>query len=194
MKVRHFKSSAEFRSWLAKNHAGETELWVGYYKKETGKPSMTWPESVDEALCYGWIDGIRRSVDSESYTIRFTPRRARSTWSAINIRRVGELIAAGRMRAAGLKAFEARLAHRSATYSYEKRKEALDQPYQGTLKRNRKAWEFYQAQPPSYRRAVNWWILSAKQEATRVKRLTKLIELCARAERLPQLTRKPKAK
>ena len=194
MKAKQFKSGAEFRAWLAKHHASETELLVGYYKKETGKPSMTWPQSVDEALCYGWIDGIRRGVDAESYTIRFTPRKATSTWSAINIRRVQELIDEGRMRAAGLKAFAARKENRSGIYSYEQRKEQLDEPYQGTLQRNRTAWTFYRAQPASYRRAANWWVVSAKQEATRLKRLAKLIELSAQGTRIPQFTRRQKVK
>jgi uncharacterized protein YdeI (YjbR/CyaY-like superfamily) len=194
MKLKHMKSASEFRKWLAKNHASETELWVGFYKKETGKPSMTWPQSVDEALCYGWIDGMRKGVDDESYTIRFSPRTAQSTWSAINIRRAEELIEEGRMRAAGLKAFEARKENRSGIYSYEQRKERLDEPYQATLKRNKKAWEFYQATPASYRRAANWWVVSAKQEATRLKRLATLIELSAQGKRIPQFTRKQKAK
>ena len=194
MKVKHFKTPAEFRRWLAKHHGTEGELWVGYCKKATGKPSMTWPESVDEALCYGWIDGIRKGVDEETYTIRFSPRKARSTWSAINIRRAQELIEAGRMRAAGLKAFEARTENRSGIYSYEQRKDHLDDPYQGRLERNSKAWTFYQAQSAAYRRMVNWWVVSAKREDTRLKRLDALIELCAEEKKIPRLTRKPKAK
>ena len=194
MKIKHFKTPAEFRSWLAKHHGTEQELWVGYCKKATGKPSMTWPESVDEALCYGWIDGLRKGVDEETYTIRFSPRKARSTWSAINIRRAQELIEEGRMRAAGLEAFEARTENRSGIYSYEQRKEQLDEPYAKHLKRNATAWRFYQAQSAAYRRMVNWWVVSAKREDTRLKRLDALIELCAEEKKIPRLTRKPKAK
>lgn len=194
MKVKHFKTPAEFRAWLAKHHAAEQELWVVYCKKATGKPSMTWQESVDEALCYGWIDGIRKGIDDETYTIRFSPRKARSIWSAINIRRAQELIEAGRMRAAGLKSFEARTENRSGIYSYEQRKEQLDETYAKRLKQDASAWKFYQAQPASYRRAANWWVVSAKQEATRLKRLEKLIQHCAQERRIPQFTRKQKAK
>ncbi len=193
MKAKHFKTAAEFRAWLAKHHGSETELIVGYYKKETGKPSMTWPESVDEALCYGWIDGVRRSIDGESYCIRFTPRTAKSNWSAINIRRANELIEAKRMRAAGLKAFEARKEQRFGTYSYETRKEQLDEPYQGLLKKNKQAWTFYQSCSPAYRRKVNWWVVSAKREETRLERLRKLVDLCAQGKSL-EPARKPKAK
>jgi len=194
MKVIHFKTPAEFRKWFAKHHATERELWVGYWKKETGKPSMTWPESVDEALCYGWIDGIRKGIDDTTYTIRFTPRKAQSTWSAINIRRAQELIGERRMRAAGLKAFEARTENRSGIYSYEQRKEELDEQYAKELKRNKPAWKFYQSQPASYRRAANWWVVSAKKEETRLKRLGKLIEDSTAARTIPQFTRKQKAK
>ena len=194
MKVTHFKSPSEFRTWLAKHHASSDELWVGYYKKGSGKPSMTWPESVDQALCFGWIDGIRKSVDDSSYTIRFTPRRARSIWSSVNIARARELIRDGLMQPAGLEAFEARQANRSGIYSYEKRSEQLDDPYGKKLKRNRAAWEFYQAQPAWYRRAVNWWVVSAKKEETRLKRLEKLIEDSAGGRTLPQLTRVRKSK
>lgn len=194
MKPKFFKSPTEFRAWLAKHHSTETELVVGFYKKETGRPSITWPESVDEALCFGWIDGIRRGLGEESYCIRFTPRKTSSTWSAVNMRRVRALIEEGRMRAAGLEAFESRKENRSGVYSYEQRKEQLDEPYQGALKKNKKAWTFYQAQSASYRRAANWWVVSAKQEATRLKRLATLIELSAHEKTIPQFTRKPKVK
>jgi uncharacterized protein YdeI (YjbR/CyaY-like superfamily) len=194
MKVTHFKSPAEFRKWLAKHHAAADELWVGYHKKGSGKPSMTWPESVDQALCFGWIDGIRKSIDDSSYAIRFTPRRARSIWSSVNMARAQELIREGLMQPAGLEAFEARQANRSGIYSYEKRNEQLDDPYGKRLKRNRAAWEFYQAQPAWYRRAVNWWVVSAKKEETRLKRLEKLIECSAGGRTIPQLTRTRKSK
>jgi uncharacterized protein YdeI (YjbR/CyaY-like superfamily) len=192
MKVVHFKSASEFRKWLAKNHAAEKELWVGYYKKEVGKGGITWAQSVDEALCYGWIDGLRKSVDDESYTNRFTPRKPRSTWSSINIRRAQELIEEGRMRAPGLKAFEARQEYRSGIYSYEQRRDQLDDPYAKRLKRNPAAWKFYQSQSASYRRKVNWWVVSAKTETTRLKRLDTLIAAFAAGKTLAQFTRAPK--
>jgi len=194
VKATHFKSPAEFRRWLAKHHATSPELWVGFYKKDSGKPSITWPESVDEALCYGWIDGLRRGVDETSYAIRFTPRKATSIWSAINIARAKELVRAGLMRPAGLKAFEARTANKSGIYSYEQPRDQLDEPYATTFKRNRAAWAFYQEQPASYRKAANWWVVSAKQEATRLKRLEKLIEHSTDHKRIPQFTRWPRPK
>jgi uncharacterized protein YdeI (YjbR/CyaY-like superfamily) len=194
MKITHFRSPSEFRTWLAKHHAAADELWVGYYKKGSGKPSMTWPESVDQALCFGWIDGIRKSLNDSSYTIRFTPRRARSIWSNVNIARAKELTREGLMQPAGLQAYEARQADRSGIYAYEKRSEHLDDPYGKTLKRNRAAWEFYQAQPAWYRRAVNSWVVSAKKEETRLKRLEKLIEDSAGERTLPHLTRTQKSK
>jgi uncharacterized protein YdeI (YjbR/CyaY-like superfamily) len=189
MKVVHFKSPAEFRKWLAKHHAAEKELWVGYYKKETGKGGITWAESVDEALCYGWIDGVRKSVNAESYTNRFSPRTARSTWSVINIRRAQELIEEGRMRAAGLKAFQARQEYRSGIYSYEQRRDQLDGSYAKRLQRNRSAWKFYQSQSAAYRRRVNWYVVSAKQEATRLKRLDEVITAFAAGKTLEQSRR-----
>ena len=171
-----FASPAGFRSWLKKNHSREQELWVGFYKKGTGKPSLTWPESVDAALCFGWIDGIRKSVSADSYTIRFTPRRPGSTWSAINIRRVAELTKLELMHTAGLKAFAKRQDDKSAIYSYEQRKTAsLDSAQEKQFRANQKAWEFFQSRPPGYRRLASWWVISAKKEETRLKRLRKLI-------------------
>ena len=171
-----FKTPSDLRKWFERHHASETELWVGYYKKDSGKPSITWPQSVDEALCFGWIDGIRKSVDDISYTIRFTPRKRRSTWSAVNIKRALELANLGLMLSAGLKAFEAREENRSGIYSYEQRSLELPDRYAKKLKKNLAAWKFFQAQPPSYRKAVNWYVLSARKEDTRLKRLDKLIE------------------
>src|SRR5438874_9438872 len=136
MKVKYFKSPAEFRRWLEKNHATTQELWVGYYKKSSAKPSITWPESVDEALCFGWIDGMRKSVDDISYKIRFTPRRRGSSWSAINIGRAQELTKQKRMQPAGLKAFAARIENKSGVYSYEQRRAELEKPYSSRLKKN----------------------------------------------------------
>lgn len=194
MKPTFFPTPADFRQWLEKHHTTATELVVGFYKKDSGRPSLTWPESVDEALCVGWIDGIRRSRDDVSYTIRFTPRRSGSIWSAVNIKRAQDLIAQGRMRPAGLKAFEARKENKSGIYSYEQRSADLPPPYAKKLKQHQAAWAFYQAQPPSYRKAVNWWVVSAKQEATRLKRLDQLIDDSAHRRPVAQFTRRPPAK
>jgi uncharacterized protein YdeI (YjbR/CyaY-like superfamily) len=184
MKITFFRSPSELRRWFEKNHATAQELWVGFYKKSSGKASITWPESVDEALCFGWIDGIRKSVDDVSYKIRFTPRRRGSIWSAVNIKRAGALADEGRMRPAGMKAFEARRENKSGIYSYEQRRAELEELYNSMLKKNKAAWNFFQAQPPSYRKTVGWWIISAKKEETRVKRLKKLIEDSAKGKRL----------
>jgi uncharacterized protein YdeI (YjbR/CyaY-like superfamily) len=184
MTPRFFKTPAAFRKWLAANYYKASELWVGFYKKSSGKPSITWPESVAEALCFGWIDGIRKSIDEESYMIRFSPRKPSSIWSAINIKNVQKLIEKNRMQPAGLKAFAARKEYRSGIYSYEQRPAELVEPYLSKLKRNQSAWKFFQAQPPSYRKMMTWFILSAKQEETRLARLRKLIEASAKRERL----------
>jgi len=184
MNPKFFPTPSAFRKWLAANHAKSTELVVGFYKKGSGKPSITWPESVDEALCFGWIDGVRNSIDEESYRIRFTPRKPSSVWSAVNIRNVERLIKEKRMQPAGLKAFEARKENRSGIYAYEQRSPELIEPYAGIFKQNKAAWKFFQAQPPYYRKTMNWWIVSAKQEGTRSKRLDKLIEESAKGKRL----------
>ena len=176
MKPTFFRSQAAFRAWLTKHHATTTELVVGYHKKGSGMPSMTWPESVDEALCFGWIDGIRRRLDDASYTIRFTPRRPRSIWSAVNVRRAHALIDEGKMRPAGRAAFEAREENRTGIHSYEQRSATLPEPYARRMKKDESAWSFFQAQPPSYRKAIGWWVVSAKKEETRLKRLDKLID------------------
>src|SRR3954449_280063 len=139
--VTFFRSPEEFRTWLSKNHDSQTELWVGYYRKDSGLPSITWPESVDEALCFGWIDGIRKSLDEYSYTIRFTPRRPRSVWSSVNIKRAQALIDQGLMQPAGLKAFEARIENKSGIYSYEQRSVDLPEPYNRLLKKTAAAWK-----------------------------------------------------
>jgi uncharacterized protein YdeI (YjbR/CyaY-like superfamily) len=186
----YFASPEEFRAWLEARHESEKELLVGYHKKGTGKPSMTWPESVDEALCFGWIDGVRRSVDDERYMIRFTPRKARSIWSAVNIKRMGELTELGRVRPAGLKAFEARAPEKSGIYTYENRNAAeLDAAAEAQFRANAAAWDFFQSQAPSYRRTAIWWVISAKQEATRQKRLATLIDDSASGRRLAQFVR-----
>jgi uncharacterized protein YdeI (YjbR/CyaY-like superfamily) len=179
-----FKTPSAFRKWLAANQAKEKELWVGFYKMSSGKPSITWPESVDEALCFGWIDGLRKSIDGDSYKIRFSPRKRSSIWSAVNIRNVQELIKQQRMQPAGLKAFAARKENRSGIYSYEQRSADLVEPYLGKMKRNKAAWKFFESQPAGYRKQMNWWVVSAKQEETRLKRLDKLIESSAEGRRL----------
>src|SRR5688572_23439779 len=151
----YFETPADLRAWFEVHGATERELWVGFRRKGSGRPSITWPEAVDEALCVGWIDGLKRTVDAESYTLRFTPRAARSTWSAVNIRRAGELIAEGRMRPAGLAAFEARTGERSGVYSFEQKDEiAFDEAQARRFQADAKAWEFFQAQPPWYRRTA----------------------------------------
>ena len=189
-----FRTPAAFRDWLEEHHAEAAELWVGYHKKGSGKPSITWPESVDEALCYGWIDGIRRTIDDVSYTIRFSPRKAGSVWSSVNIARAEALVEQGRMRPAGLKAFEARRENRAGIYSYEQRSVELVEPYGRLLAQNEAAWRHFQAQPPSYRKAVSWWIVSARKEETRLRRLEKLIECSLRGEPVPAfLSKKPRS-
>jgi uncharacterized protein YdeI (YjbR/CyaY-like superfamily) len=179
-----FASPKDFRAWLEAHHQTRSELWVGFYKKASGKPSITWPESVDEALCFGWIDGIRKSLDSVSYIIRFTPRQGRSVWSEVNIKRVRALLVEGRVEAAGKRAFQARRENRSGVYSYEQRLDQLPEPYQDRLKKAKAAWSFFRSQPPSYRKQISWWVISAKKEETRQKRLQKVIETFARDKRL----------
>jgi uncharacterized protein YdeI (YjbR/CyaY-like superfamily) len=179
-----FKTPSAFHKWLATHHARSKELWVGFYKKGSGRPSIDWPESVDEALCFGWIDGIRKRIDEESYMIRFTPRKPGSVWSAVNMKNVEKLTKENRMQPAGLKAFAARKEYRSGIYSYEQRSPELVEPYLGKLKRNKEAWKFFQAQPPYYRKVMNWWVVSAKQEETRLKRVAKLIEESAAGRRM----------
>ena len=186
MKPEFFQTPADFGTWLEKNHATATELWVGFYKKDSGKPSITWPESVDQALCFGWIDGIRKGVDERSYQIRFTPRRRGSIWSAINIKRAKELVRQKQMRPTGLKAFAARIENKSGIYSYEQRSTELKQSYAKLLKKNKAASNFLKKQPPSYRKMIGWWIISAKKEETRMARLAKLISESAKEKRLLQ--------
>ena len=187
-KPRFFRTPEEFRAWLEKNHASRTELWVGYYKKGSGRPSMTWPESVDEALCFGWIDGIRKGIDAERYMNRFTPRKPKSNWSAVNVARVTELERAGRMRPAGRAAFASRATERSGAYSYENRhKAALSPEQERRFRRNRRAWAFFEQQPPGYRRTMVWWVVSAKRPETRERRLESLIEHSAAEKRIPAM-------
>ena len=180
-----FASLAQFRRWLERHHAKAGELWVGFHKVHTGRPSLTWPQSVDEALCFGWIDGRRKSLGSDAYVIRFTKRRATSIWSNINVRRMGELEALGLVRPAGRAAFAARKAERTGVYSAENRS-ALTAAMETRFRAKKKAWTFFAAQPPSYRRTCAHWVVTAKREETRERRLAELIATSARAERLPQ--------
>jgi len=185
-----FATPDGFGKWLQGHGAVAQELLVGFYKTHSGKPSMTWPESVDEALCFGWIDGVRKRIDDVSYTIRFTPRKPSSPWSSVNIKRVQALSEQGRMRPAGMKAFQARRENKSGVYSYEQRPDQLAEPYAGMLAGKKAAARFFSEQPASYRRAAIWWIVSAKKEETRLKRAQALIDLSGKAELLPQFTRR----
>jgi uncharacterized protein YdeI (YjbR/CyaY-like superfamily) len=192
MKATFFRSGADFRRWLEEHSARSSELWVGYFKAGSGKASVTWPESVDHALCYGWIDGIRKSIDESRYTIRFTPRKPTSTWSSVNIKRVEILIEQGLMRSAGLAAYRARREDRTGVYSYEQRASQLPEPYDSILEKNAPALSFFSAQSASYRRAAIWWIVSAKKEETRQRRLKQLIADSSRGKRIRQFL-SPKA-
>ena len=183
-----FPALADWRSWLEKNHANFDELWVGFYKRDSGRPSITWPESVDGALAFGWIDGVRYSIDEQSYKIRFTPRKSRSTWSAINVKRVKELSKLGLMHSAGLAAFEKREGDRSAIYSYEQRATSKLAPdFEKQFRANAEAWKFFQSQAPWYQRTSTYWVVSAKREETRLKRLATLIDCSARRQKIPSL-------
>jgi uncharacterized protein YdeI (YjbR/CyaY-like superfamily) len=191
MEPTFFATPSEFRTWLEGHHDDARVLWVGFYKKKSGKPSITWPESVDQALCFGWIDGVRKGIDDVSYAIRFTPRKPRSIWSAVNVKRAKELTRLGLMRPAGLKAFKERTLEKSGLYSYEQRAAAgLDDAHERQFRANKQAWDFFQGQPPSYRKAAIWWVISAKKEETRLKRLAALIDDSAHGRTIPPLTRR----
>ena len=190
-KTLFFATPGEFRAWLEEHHGTKTQLSVGFYKRVSGKPSITWAESVDAALCYGWIDGVRNSIDAISYRIRFTPRKPTSTWSAVNVKRVAELTRMGLMRPAGTKAFEARRGDKTGIYAYEQRKYAkLPPAYEKQFRASKKAWEFFQSQPPWYQRTAAYRVISAKQEATRQKRLQELICDSAAGMRIKELRRR----
>jgi uncharacterized protein YdeI (YjbR/CyaY-like superfamily) len=192
MKPIFFATAEEWRDWLERNHADSSEVWVGMYKKASGRPTMNWSDAVDQALCFGWIDGIRRSVDDISYANRFTPRRPGSNWSAINIEKVRKLKKQGLMRPAGLAAFEKRLDDRSEVYSYERANATLGSAFEKKFRANKKAWRFWQSQPPGYRRTATWWVISAKREETRERRLSTLIEDSAQERRIGLVTRPTK--
>jgi uncharacterized protein YdeI (YjbR/CyaY-like superfamily) len=185
MKPTFFKDLAAFRAWLAQHHAQEHELLVGFYHVGSGKGGLTYPDARDEALCFGWIDGIRKNHDANSYTIRFTPRNPDSIWSRVNLGRITALTDAGRMRPAGLRVFEARDPKKAELYSFENPHRDLDAAATRTFKANRKAWAWFAAQAPSYRRPAVWWVMAAKREQTRAKRLTVLIASAARGEKAP---------
>ncbi len=182
----YFASASEFRAWLESHHDSATELVVGFYRVDSGRPHMTWTEAVREALCYGWIDGLVKSIDDTRYSRRFTPRRPRSIWSAVNIRHVQELLAQTRMHAAGIAAFEARTERRSGIYSFEQRSVDLPEPFGTMVQSNRAAAAFWNAQPKAYRKAAAWWVVSAKQDATRLRRAQLLVTHSERGERVPQ--------
>jgi uncharacterized protein YdeI (YjbR/CyaY-like superfamily) len=189
MDVVFFRSRAEFRQWLGEHHDRAKELWIGFYKKSAGKAGIGYAEAVDEALCFGWIDGVRKRIDGVSYANRFSPRRPGSIWSEINIKRAGELSRLGLMQPSGLEAFEKRDPEKSKQYSYEERSRPLDAAYEERFRANEKAWEFFRVQPPSYRKAATWWVMSAKREETRLKRLATLIDDSENGRRLGSLAR-----
>ncbi|MGC2109477.1 MAG: YdeI/OmpD-associated family protein [Candidatus Korobacteraceae bacterium] len=186
-----FPSPSEFRKWLEKNHAEARELLLGFHRKDSGKPSITYPEALDQALCFGWIDGIRRRFDPSSYTIRFTPRKPGSIWSAVNTKRAGELMKQERMHAWGQKVFDERDQKKSELYSYERQNCKFEGALEKKFRANKKAWQFYQAQAPWYRRTCCWWVISARQEETRLRHLAQLIQDSAQGRRIKQLTVKP---
>src|SRR5712691_3989523 len=183
-----FPTPSDFRAWFESHHDKFQELFVGFHKKSSGKPSIIWPESVQVALCFGWIDGVRKSLNETSYTIRFTPRRPTSTWSSINIKFVQELTKKGLMHPAGLKAFAARDEKKSAIYSYEQRNSArFTREQEKQFRANKAAWEFFRSQPPWYQRVCAYRTVSAKRKETKLKRLSQLIEHSHKRRTLPQL-------
>jgi uncharacterized protein YdeI (YjbR/CyaY-like superfamily) len=191
----YFASPAEFGAWLERHHESETEVFVGYWKRATGKPSLTWSQAVDEALCYGWIDGVLRRVDDERHVQRFTPRKPSSNWSAVNIEKIERLRAEGRMRPAGEAAFARRRADRSGVYSYEQRHAAAFEPeHEERFRANADAWRYWSDSPPSYRTMATWWVVSAKRPETRERRMATLIEDSAAGRRLAQFAVRPRKK
>jgi uncharacterized protein YdeI (YjbR/CyaY-like superfamily) len=182
--VKFFATQSALRKWLEKNHDKRDELWIGFYNKQSGRGGIDYKQAVDEALCFGWIDGVRKKVDADSYTNRFSPRKPKSYWSAVNTKRADELIAEGRMRAPGLAAFEARDTAKTQRYSFERETAQLDAASEKIFRANKAAWEFWTAQPPGYRKVLSWYVISAKKEETRAARLRKLIEACANKKRM----------
>lgn len=192
MDATFFESQDAFRKWLLKNHDQFQEFLVGFYKTKSRKKSITYKEALDEALCFGWIDGMRKSLDDDSYTIRFTPRRKGSIWSQVNIKRVAELTELGQMHPAGLKTFESRQPDKTNRYSNENPNQSFDEAQAKIFRENPAAWEFFQAQAPSYQRTSIWWVVSAKQEKTRLKRLAELIDYSEKKQRMTDVWRKGK--
>jgi uncharacterized protein YdeI (YjbR/CyaY-like superfamily) len=188
MKPRFFKTAGAFREWLENNHDKKTELSIGFHKKNSGKPSITYPEALDEALCFGWIDGVRRNVDETSYSIRFTPRKAKSIWSNVNIRRATELENLGLMKPPGLRAFQARDPKRSGIYSFENVAREFNPEFEKRFRANKKAWDFFQSEPPYIKKVCKFWVMSAKKEETRLRRLDQLIESSSKGERRGVMT------
>ena len=188
MKPRFFRSSAAFRAWLEKNHEKSQGQLVGFYKVGSGRGGLTYPQALDEALCFGWIDGTRRGYDESSYTIWFTPRRKGSIWSKVNMGHAERLTKAGMMHTAGLAAYERRTDKRSGVYMYENRPQKLDAATENYFRANKKAWAFWEKQPPGYRRLWSWWVMSAKRDETRAKRLATVIGYSEDEERMPQMT------
>jgi len=188
---RHFRTAAAFGAWLEKHHATASELLVGFYRKETGRAGMSYGEALDEALCWGWIDGVRRKVDGDSYSIRFSPRKPRSKWSKVNLEHYARLDADGRIRPPGAEAFARFDPEKHTPYSFEARATELSPELADTFRDHPSAWSFFQAQPPGYRRTATWWVMSAKREETRRRRLDELIEVSADGIRLPQVSAQP---
>ncbi len=185
MQPRFFARPADFRRWLERNAATTSELVVGFHKVGSGRPSIRWPDSVDEALCFGWIDGVRKRIDDQSYLIRFTPRRAASIWSAVNVAKAENLIAQGRMQPAGLAAYQCRTEGRTRVYAYEQADAAqLTAAELQAFRHNQAAWQYFESVPPGYRRTVSHWIVAARRPATRARRLEQLIAACTAGKRL----------
>ena len=189
---RRFASRAAFRQWLARNHGKAAEIWVAFYRKSSGKGGLTYDQAVEEALCFGWIDGLKKTHDAASFRQRFTPRRPRSIWSMINIRRAEKLRAAGRMAPPGLATFESRDPGRTGLYSFENRERELDAAGKRAFRADAGAWKFFNAQPPGYRRIASFWVMSAKRDETRERRLTQLISDSGRGERIAMLRPAPR--
>ena len=193
MKPKFFTTPAQFRAWLEQNHDQETELLVGFHKKSAGKKSVTYNEALDEALCFGWIDGVRKSLNETSYTIRFTPRKPRSIWSLVNVKHIDRLQKEGRMHAAGLEAHARRDPKRTGIYAFENRPRSLSPAYEKMFRQNKTAWKFFEEYPPSLKRTVIFWVMGAKKEETQLKRLHKLIESSEKGVRLGLLEPQAKA-
>jgi uncharacterized protein YdeI (YjbR/CyaY-like superfamily) len=186
MRPRYFETPEDLRAWLEEHHEMAEELWVGLYKKSSGRPSVTWPEVVDEALCFGWIDGVRKSIDAQRYANRLTPRRPTSSWSAVNVKRFGQLKRQGRIRPAGQRAYDLRTKAKTGVYSYEQRHQVvLDPAFEQRFRAKKKAWAWFQEQAPSYRTTAVYWVMTAKRPETRERRLERLIEDSAAGRRVP---------